>query len=386
MFVGPYVLIDAYASHIDWIDSNNFVICSFLVSLSRHNHLASFFPRLSLAHEAELLTANTNNHLEIHMSSMSSACVANAHILIHAPKSVIIAVWILTALLQLPCFILITVLFNAPDFFSFCSGQRNDPLAIPLVSGSGYDRKIIAAPKIDGRPASMRSKALLRFGIGLGLWILAATCFVFEGLTINEAQFCSGDPGWANPRWAFPWAMYGIVQGLMVTVAGFSVWGLWLERQRLEWRGQKGKTREESINSVEMGNTTAKKAEDEETWEMQELDPEETARGSSQDATMDTRRTMRGIPGEGSSRMAETRRGSRGLSIVSSADGSMAERWPSYKKSDRTICLGHEQGKIQAYDRALRTNSRVRPKLQVNRGGRWEDENKTIEPIPRQER
>lgn len=316
------------------------------------------------------------------MSPITSACVANTNILIHLSTSAIITVWILTALLQIPCFILIIVLLNAPDFFSVCSGQRHDPLATPLVSGFGYDRRIIVAPKIDGRLALMRSKALLRFGIGLGLWILAATCFVFEGLAISEAQFCSGDPGWANPRWVFPWAMYGIVQGLVMAVAGFSVWGLWLERQRLEWRGQKGKTKEESINSVELGKATAKKEEDRGMWEMQELDPKAPAQDPGPDERRDAGRAMRGIAGEGSSRMAETRRVSRGLSIVSSTAESMAGRWPLIGELDRTTCLGHEEVKMQAYDRAMRTTSQVRPKLQVRRGGKWEDDKNVIEPIP----
>lgn len=312
------------------------------------------------------------------MSSIDSVCVANTHLLIHVSRSAIITVWILTALLQIPCFIFIMILLNAPDFIPFCSGQRDDPLAILYVGGSGYDRKITAAPKIDGRLAMMRSKSLLRFGIGLGLWILAAMCFVFEGLAISEAQFCSGDSDWANPRWAFPWAMYGIVQGLIVTVAGFSVWRLWLERQRLEWRGQKGKTREESIDSVERGKATAKKEEDGEMWEMQELYPEEPAQDTERETRLDARRAMRSIAGEGSSRMAESRHASRGLSIASTAAGSMAGRWPSVGE----VCLGHEHGKMQAYDRALRTNSQVRPKLQIRRGGRWEDEKDAIELIP----
>lgn len=313
------------------------------------------------------------------MSSTDSVCVAKTHLLMHASRSVIITVWILTALLQIPCFIFITILLNAPDFIPFCSGQRDDPLAILTVGGSGYDRKITPAPKIDGRLAMMRSKSLLRFGIGLGLWILAATCFVLEGLAISEAQFCSGDSGWANSRWAFPWAMYGIVQGTILTVAGFSVWGLWLERQRLKLRGQKGKTREESIDSVERGKATAKKEEDGDMWEMQELYPEEPAQNTEREASLDARRAMRSIAGEGSSRMGESRHASRGLSIASTAAESMAGRWPSVGE----VCLGHEQGKMQAYDRAMRTNSQVRPKLQIRRGGRWEDEKDAIEPTPR---
>lgn len=239
-------------------------------------------------------------------------------------------VWILTALLQIPCFILIMVLLNAPHFFFFCSGQRDDPFGIPYISDSGCDQKIIAAPKVDGRLALMRSKALLRFAIGLGVWILAATCFVLEGLTISEAQFCSGDPWWANPTWAFPWTMYGIVQGLMMTVAGLSVWGLWLERQRLESRGQKGKSKEESINSVEIGDATAKKEKDEGIWEMQELDPKKPDRDSGRDESRCPGREMRGIAGEGSSKMAEAKPASKGLSIASCAAGSIAGRWPSF--------------------------------------------------------
>ena len=310
------------------------------------------------------------------MSSSSPVCVANTHLLIHVSRSAIITVWILTALLQVPCFILILVLLNAPDFFSFCSGQRDDPLAIPRVSGSGCDRKIIPAPKIDGRLRMMRSKSLQRFGIGLGLWILAATCFVLEGLAIGEAQFCSGDSGRANLIWAFPWAMYGIVQGLMMTVAGFSVRGLWLERHRLESRVQKGKTRAESIDSVEKGKVTPTSEEDEgmwEMWEVQELDPQESTRSTERVAARGTRCVMRGIAGEGSSKMGERSHLPRSLSIVSSTAESMAAPYPSVAESDRPICLGHEQGKVQAYDRALQTNSQVRPKLQSRRGGEWED-------------
>lgn len=167
-----------------------------------------------------------------------------------------------------------------------------------------------------------------------------------------------------------------------MAVAGFSVWGLWLERQRLEWRGQKGKTKEESINSVELGKATAKKEEDRGMWEMQELDPKAPAQDPGPDERRDAGRAMRGIAGEGSSRMAETRRVSRGLSIVSSTAESMAGRWPLIGELDRTICLGHEEVKMQAYDRAMRTTSQVRPKLQVRRGGKWEDEKDVIEPIP----
>ncbi|MCJ1423889.1 hypothetical protein MMC29_001774 [Sticta canariensis] len=274
------------------------------------------------------------------------------------------------------------ILLNAPDFFSFCSGQRDDPLAVPYVSGFGSDRRVIAPPKIDGRSALMRSKALLRFGIGLGLWILAATCFVLEGLAIREAQLCSGIFGSANPKWAFPWTMYGLVQGLMLIVAGSSVWVLWLGLQRLEWRDQKGKAKEESTSLVEIEKVTVKKDKGEGMWEMQDLDPEEPTRDSGTDGRRDEGRSMKGIAGEGSSKMAETRPISRGLSMVSSATESLARRWPSVGEPDQTICMGHEHGKIQAYDRPMRTNSRLRPKLQVLRGSRWEDEEDVVEPIP----
>lgn len=173
------------------------------------------------------------------------------------------------------------------------------------------------------------------------------------------------------------------MQGLQVTVAAFNVWGLWLERQRLKLKGQKGKAKEESVDSVELGKATAKREKEEGMLEMQELDPKEPAHDCRRDANRDAGRAMRGTAGEGSSKMAETRHVSRGLSITCSAGGSMAGRWPSFAESDHNICLGHERGKIQAYDLAMRNNARVRPKLQVRRGGRWEDDKDAIEPIPR---
>lgn len=166
-------------------------------------------------------------------------------------------------------------------------------------------------------------------------------------------------------------------------VAAFSVWGLWLERQRLELQAQKGKAKGESVDPVELGKATARGEKEEEMLEMQELGPKELAQDCCRDANRNAGRTMRGIAGEGSSKMAETRHVSRGLSIACSAGGSTAGRWPSFAGSDNSICLGHEQGKIQAYDRAMRTNARVRPKLQVRRGGRWEDDKDSIESIPR---
>ena len=316
------------------------------------------------------------------MSSKTTACAAHNHLLLHASTDVIVTIWILTALLQIPCFILIVILLNAPDFFSLCSGQREDPHAVPYVSGFGSDRRVISAPMMNGRFVLMRSKALLRFGIGLGLWILAATCFVFEGLAISEAQLCSGLFGSANPKWAFPWTMYGLVQGLMLIVAGFSVWGMWLGLQRLERRDQKGKAKEESASLVDIGKATVKKGKGEGMWEMQELDPEQPTRDSGTDGRRDEERAMKGIAGEGSSKMAEARPVSRRLSMVSSATGSVARRWPSVGEPDQTICMGHEEGRIQAFNRAMRTNSRVRPKLQVLRGSKWEDEVDVIEPVP----
>lgn len=217
------------------------------------------------------------------MSSQNPACAANNHLLFHGSTDLIITVWALTAFLQLPCFILILGLVKTLDF-------NDDPLAVPYV---------IDAPKSNGRFALMRSKDIVRFVIGLGLWILAATCFVFEGIAIREAQLCSFES--ANPKWAIPWTIYGIVQGLMLISAGLIVVIFCLVLHRFEGRGQKGKAKEESTSSVETGRVTVKKDEREGMWEMQELDPEEPARDSGTDGRRDKGRAMKGIVGEGSS-------------------------------------------------------------------------------------
>ena len=74
--------------------------------------------------------------------------------------------------------------------------------------------------------------------------LVAMTCFALQGISVAGVQFCSGETGSDNARWAAPWVEWGVLQGGVVGVGCWAAWGLFKHWNKLPARQVKGKERD----------------------------------------------------------------------------------------------------------------------------------------------
>ncbi|MCJ1230862.1 hypothetical protein MMC12_007536 [Toensbergia leucococca] len=161
------------------------------------------------------------------MRPADRACLTYAPIFAHASTESILATWIAGTVVIITLNLFIFALFLFP-------------------------------PEINPSQKHMKSAALFRIRLASALLLLALICLIFNGMAISGAQFCSGDPGYSDEKWTFPWVTYGVL-GLGLTLMGaWTVWKMWKAYQSLPAYDIKGKKRIESLESgfkgdIEMG-------------------------------------------------------------------------------------------------------------------------------------
>ena len=187
-------------------------------------------------------------------------------------------------------------------------------------------------------------------------------CFAYEGLAINGAQHCTSGGGAKSGWWVLLWSAYAAVLGVMVTATGLIIRKSWMEWRRLVRRERKGKWRADDVDRSERGESIPAPSCNCETIELEEIRPNHLIR-------LDERRWAENA-GESSSRMGS----SRGASMARSWATSTAEKASSVEERQTAGSLGRQRDRSPASRPAAPTYGRmVRPRLQIRRGGKWED-------------
>ncbi|MCJ1379697.1 hypothetical protein MMC17_002799 [Xylographa soralifera] len=140
-----------------------------------------------------------------------------------APTNSPLVLWLVSAVVIIPLGLVPISISLAPDFFRPLTALRRPKNFVPtMING-----KITLPPLEPGSAFDMKSKACLRFLIGLGFAATVIALAALHALGVAGVMFCSGD-NWKSGLWALPWAEWVFVSAAL---ASGSIWAVFLLAQ-----------------------------------------------------------------------------------------------------------------------------------------------------------
>ena len=138
---------------------------------------------------------------------------------ITSSSAVPLVLWMISAVLIVPCALFSISLYLLPDTFPIFTASRL-PEKLELV----YDgQEIKLPPLVPGTPAAQRVKASLRHKVGKAMLAVCIGLCTGQALGITSAQFCSGDSRY-HGIWALPWIEWVMISCDLTAIVGWSVW------------------------------------------------------------------------------------------------------------------------------------------------------------------
>ena len=137
-----------------------------------------------------------------------------------SPSSTVpLVLWMISAVLVVPCALFSISLHLLPDAFPVFTASRL-PEHLELVH-EGQDIKL--PPLVPGTAAVQKAKASLRHQVGKAMLVVCVGLCTGHALGIVSAQFCSGESRY-HGFWALPWAEWAMISCDLTAIAGWSVW------------------------------------------------------------------------------------------------------------------------------------------------------------------
>ncbi|MCJ1391097.1 hypothetical protein MMC18_003959 [Xylographa bjoerkii] len=137
-----------------------------------------------------------------------------------APTNSPLVLWLVSAVVIIPLGLIPVSIYLAPNFFRPLTASRRPKNFVPIM----IDGTITLPPLEPGSAADMKSKACLRFFIGLGFAIIVIALAALHALGVTGVMFCSGD-NWNSGVWALPWAEWVFVSAAS---ASAGIWAVFL--------------------------------------------------------------------------------------------------------------------------------------------------------------